>query len=135
MRTIGLILLALSLGTALLGQSPTLDQYGGRTDIKCANSTGWFHTEKLGDRWWFCTPLGNAFFMEGGYVVALGDNGFQNAVKRKYGAEEGWAEEHKKRRRSWVFNPLGIYSAIGTAPTDPMPFIITVRPGLYSMTN
>ena len=145
MRTRALILLALGFSTTLLGQSPTLDQYGGRTDIKCANSTEWFHTEKLGDRWWFCTPLGNAFFMEGVYVVAPSDNGFQNAVKRKYGdANAAWAEETKKRLQSWGFNTLGIYSSISTLPIDPdtsyghptkMPFVTTVRPALYSMTN
>lgn len=42
-----------------------LDQYGGRTDVACAQATGWFHTEKIGNRWWFCNPLGHGYFFHG----------------------------------------------------------------------
>lgn len=41
---------------------PTLDQYGGRTDIACASGAkGYFYTQKVGTHWYFCDPLGNAF--------------------------------------------------------------------------
>src|SRR5690349_23571002 len=42
-----------------------MDQYGGRLDIACGQSTGWFHAEKLNNRWWLCTPNGHGFFFQG----------------------------------------------------------------------
>ncbi|MCL4693277.1 MAG: hypothetical protein KJ060_12305 [Candidatus Hydrogenedentes bacterium] len=38
------------------------DAYGGWTGIQ-GERTGFFHVEKIGDRWWFITPEGNVFFM------------------------------------------------------------------------
>ncbi len=40
---------------------PTLDVYGGRTDIACSTAKGYFYTQKIGAHWYFCDPLGNAF--------------------------------------------------------------------------
>lgn len=37
----------------------TLDQYGGRTDWPCANTTGHFAMTKIGSRWVFCDALGH----------------------------------------------------------------------------
>ncbi|MGC1834346.1 MAG: hypothetical protein WA714_14910, partial [Candidatus Acidiferrales bacterium] len=109
--------------------------------------------EKLGSRWWFCTPMGNAFFMQGVYAVASGvDAGYLNAVKRKYGDTSAWSEETNKRLKSWGFNTLGLYAQVSTRPSfvDPsyptdsngsrsqpvkLPFLINIRPALYSMTN
>ncbi|HQE81367.1 MAG TPA: hypothetical protein PLM14_00120 [Candidatus Hydrogenedentes bacterium] len=39
-----------------------LDQYGGWLGLK-GERTGFFHVQKLGNRWWFITPEGNAYFM------------------------------------------------------------------------
>src|SRR4029077_20309233 len=50
--------------TVSTASSSSLDQYGGRTDIKCTSSAGGFHTEKVNGRWWLCTPPGNAFFFQ-----------------------------------------------------------------------
>ena len=41
-----------------------LDSYGGFTDIR-GEKTGFFHTEKIDDRWWLVMPEGNAFFLGG----------------------------------------------------------------------
>ncbi|HKV28338.1 MAG TPA: hypothetical protein VJN90_08735, partial [Candidatus Acidoferrales bacterium] len=54
-------ILALLIATQPAQSLPTLDLYGGRTDIACANSTGHFILEKVGARWWFCTPLGHVY--------------------------------------------------------------------------
>ncbi len=45
--------------------STTLDRYGGRTDLPAMKATGWFRTQKQGDRWWLVTPEGHAFFSLG----------------------------------------------------------------------
>lgn len=39
---------------------PPLDQYGGRSDIPCVNSTGVYITVKIGGHQWFCDPAGHA---------------------------------------------------------------------------
>src|SRR6185503_2810739 len=47
-----------------------LDQYGGYKDIPCtAGQKPHFYTEKINNRWWLCTPAGNAFFIKGIYHV------------------------------------------------------------------
>lgn len=131
-----------------------LDQYGGREDIKCASATGFFHVEKIQNQWWFCTPLGNAFFMQGIYVVSpSGDTGYISAVTAKYGdSGPNWSIYTNERIQSWGFNTLGIYAAASTLPTAidsqfpldaqglhsqpvKMPFLGVVRPALYSMKN
>ena len=78
-----------------------LDQYGGRTDIPCAQATGWFHTEEINSRWWLCTPLGNAFFLQG--VGA-----WTPAVGAKYGnsAAAGTIASINEFQ-SWGFNAVG----------------------------
>lgn len=63
-----LIAAATSGGSGSTGGTPpagSFDQYGGRTDIACSQATGWFHTEKINNRWWLCTPAGNAYFFQG----------------------------------------------------------------------
>jgi hypothetical protein len=42
-------------------QSAELDTYGGFTDVK-GEKTGFFHTQKIDDRWWLVTPEANGFF-------------------------------------------------------------------------
>ena len=53
--------------------SKNLDQYGGRTDLPVLQRTGWFHTQKQGDRWWLVTPEGHAFFSLGVNAVNMTD--------------------------------------------------------------
>jgi len=62
-------------GTAKAGAvSKDMDRYGGRLDVHGLQQSGWFHTQKLGDRWWLVTPDGHAFFSLGvNAVVADGD--------------------------------------------------------------
>jgi len=131
----------------------TLDQYGGREDINCANATGWFHTEKIGSRWWLCTPAGNAFFMQGvEQVVPSVDNTYKTKIFAKYGDEQNWSIETNQRLLSWGFNTLATGAYFGSLPigidskfpldsnglnSQPvkMPFTLSVRPAFYSMTN
>ena len=52
-------LLLLIAGTS--AHAEDLDGYGGFTDIK-GEKTGFFHTQKIDDRWWLVTPDGHGFF-------------------------------------------------------------------------
>ncbi|MGH9710688.1 MAG: hypothetical protein ACRD37_09080, partial [Candidatus Acidiferrales bacterium] len=156
MKVKSLIVLNL-FGFLLWAASPcsaqTLDKYGGLRSLKCAKSTGYFHTEKIGNRWWFCTPSGNAFFMQGVDVVdQIGGSGYPAVINAKYGSIQTWAKEANQRLLSWGFNSLGTYANAYTLPyvidssypldagglhSQPvkLPFIGLVRPGLYSMQN
>jgi hypothetical protein len=140
-----------TLSMSTLGGS--LDQYGGREDINCANATGYFHVEKLGNRWWYCTPLGNAFFEEGVYVVDYqASASYQTKIISKYGSETAWVVPTLNRIKGWGFNSLANYATVHAVPTatdsswpldsngihsNPVkvPFILEIRPALYSMRN
>ncbi|TCV91593.1 hypothetical protein EC912_11023 [Luteibacter rhizovicinus] len=50
-----------------------LDIYGGRKDLAGLQRTGWFHTQKLGARWYLVTPEGHAFFSLGVNAVNATD--------------------------------------------------------------
>jgi len=52
---------------------PGLDRFGGRLDRPALKVTGFFHTQKQGDRWWLVTPEGHAFFSLGVNAVNLTD--------------------------------------------------------------
>jgi hypothetical protein len=92
-----------------------LDQYGGWTGLQ-GKRTGFFHVEKLGDRWWFVTPDGNVYFM----------------------LEMGWAdkEEDAPRLKSWGFNAseggTGMPYAVNVNffRLDTRPYPVTRLPGL-----
>jgi hypothetical protein len=136
----------------------SFDIYGGLNNIPCT-VTGWFHTQKIGNQWWFCTPAGHVFFLQGIYVVVpdtskdTSGHSYDASIKVKYG-DDGplWAQAINRRILSWGFNSQGVYNNVyalptGTNPAFPvdslglhsqpykMPFIALVRPAYYSMTN
>ena len=134
---------------AITSVSAALDQYGGRTDITCT-ATGWFHTQKIGKRWWLCDPLGNVFWSN-----TLDDVSYplDANIVTKYGSYYPvWVEETDLRVEEWKFNTLGLNSYFGLYPwaidssfpldshglhSQPvkLPFIMDIRPGYYSMLN
>jgi hypothetical protein len=127
--------LLLSLFAALPTHAQT-DAYGGLTSVKCANTTGWFHVEKLGNQWWFCDPLGNGYSLRGVYAVTY----LNQAIVTKYGTLTDWATQTVDRLQSWGFNGLGAYTTDHILPTSSfvtakMPFIEQLNGGLYAMEN
>jgi hypothetical protein len=65
-------------GTTLVGEdtitieiaAPSLDMYGGRNDVACAGGIKpHFYREKIGRRWWLCTPHGHGFISISAYAV------------------------------------------------------------------
>lgn len=91
-----------------------LDTYGGWTKLK-GKATGFFHVEYLGNRWWFITPEGNAYFM----------------------LELGWADrpEQAPRLKSWGFNAAEERSGmpytilLGMFRQEAKPFPVAQQPG------
>jgi hypothetical protein len=91
-----------------------LDQYGGWIGLK-GQRTGFFHVENLGNRWWFITPEGNAYYM----------------------VQMGWAgKEAVPRLKSWGFNAAerrtGMPHAVNVNffRMDTRPYPVAPLPGL-----
>jgi len=91
-----------------------LDPYGGLAAAACAGGPkNLFYTEKINSRWWFCTPSGHRFWMEGIYDIVtdnvndwLGTNS-DAIVLAKYGNRTTWATQTLKRMQNWDFNTVG----------------------------
>ncbi|HZT43574.1 MAG TPA: hypothetical protein VFA07_15525 [Chthonomonadaceae bacterium] len=96
---------------------PTYDRYGGWTGIH-GTKTGFFHAEKVGEKWWLIDPDGNGFFSKGVCHVsfagdncpALGYSPYERAVTAKYGDREGWASATVHRMKGWGLNTAGAWS-------------------------
>lgn len=84
-----------------------LDPYGGWADGPTVRATGWFRTEKLGDRWWLVTPEGKLFFSIGVDCVRVGEHTFIDG-------RDGWFE--------WLPEPGSVFEKL-----------IHVQGGVHSM--
>jgi hypothetical protein len=113
-----------------------VDRYGGRLDISCTTNAGKWHTEKINNRWWICTPAGHAFFKQGVYITGIAPNLDVNA---KYGSITNLANAQLTRLKSWGFNTIdidgyeGMWPTASPAPSTLMPFISNATPGLDAM--
>lgn len=93
------------------------DIYGGWTKLK-GKKTGFFHTQKINNRWWLIDPLGNAFISKGVNHVSwwadtVKDKNFSRyyeTVKTKYNDDKDfWAKTATDRLKSWGFNTIGAW--------------------------
>jgi len=132
-----------------------VDAYGGSTQLQCAGGVAsHFYTQKIGNRWWLCTPAGNVFWMKSVYVVDADDSidqygvSYSNMAAGKYGdADLQWGPQQNRRLKSWGFNSLAEYASIYTLPTTTnsfwpnsqqpvlMPFTGLAWPSYYSLSN
>jgi len=147
-RLAGLLaLFALLAGSAAAANPPKRDRYGG-VKQKVAQGSGYFRTQKVGQRWMLVTPEGNPFWMAGVYVVDWRDGGktAADAFASRYGGDWEKFSVHAVRRvRSWGFNTLGEYSASHALPIpthcnprgnpEKMPFVRILHPAWYSAVN
>ncbi|MDH7482280.1 MAG: beta-galactosidase [Armatimonadota bacterium] len=114
-----LMILCLTIAAANAGErSP----YGGWTALK-GKATGFFHVEKIGDKWWCIDPSGAAFYAIGtdhcNYNVhwceALGYAPYAQNVRKKYNNDESaWAKSATDRLKQWNFNALGANNSPST---------------------
>ncbi len=129
--------------------------YGGSTQLPCpAGPSTFFTTQKIGNRWWLCTPAGNVFWMRSVYVVDADDTTDFNGVNykslaiAKYGdGDLTWGPQQNRRLQGWGFNSLAEYASLYTQATTtnsswpggkqpvPMPFSVLAWPGYYSLIN
>ena len=113
---------------------PETDIYGGwMTDRQ--EATGFFRTQKIGDRWWLIDPDGYPYICKGVAVFSMGGSDRQKeALKEKFGTPEKWAEDQQEMLRSYGFNGLGAWSAVDFVKESehPMPYTVIVSPmGMY----
>ncbi len=93
--------------------SPGLDQYGGLLSAPSpSGGTGYWRTEKFGNRWLFVTPAGNGFFSVGIFHVVPTSNAIA-----KYGDQDiTWGPQQVRRVRSWGFNTILDHSVLWVYP-------------------
>ena len=87
------------------------DLYGGCKTIR-GNATGFFHTERIEDRWWFVTPEGHGFLSIGLNHIdagALKQPDTVDLYRTRYrGSDEVWVKEGVvEDLRKWGFNSIG----------------------------
>ncbi len=137
---------------------PPVDQYGGSPRLRCVNKTGHFILAKLGNRWWFCDPAGNAFIaMSVGNIETNGNSAKDcNGVNTypiyiaKYGdATFNWGWQTLKRMTTWGFNSIGQDSGPYVQPGEAcpkcdwpnrrqpihLPYLIEPKPAEYASIN
>ncbi|MBI5381099.1 MAG: alpha/beta hydrolase [Opitutae bacterium] len=84
--------------------------YGGML-ARTSRATGFFRTEKIGDRWWLVDPAGSLFVNKAVVsVTQLRTAGAQAALRQKYGNETQWAAQTNALLREHGFNGLGAWS-------------------------
>ncbi len=109
----------------------TGDIYGGRLDVSCT-ATGYFHTQKVGNRWWICTPLGHGMFMQSLFVIPL-------VYGSKYSSIAESRVASLTRMLHWNFNAVGQDSDPGLLATDSVavkvPFVYTALPTRAAIYN
>jgi hypothetical protein len=104
-------------GRGLAQQTPPVDRFGGRTDLRLAEPGKFFRTHSDGQRWWLVTPEGNAFLAPGVcHVTSAGEyspksktNPYRETITTKYGSTDRWAETTGKRLREWGFTTLAAW--------------------------
>ena len=138
-----LVILAFSgcSGSTGSGSLPPLqfDQYGGLSTMTGNNTTGFFRTQLINNRWLFVDPDNHPFFslgadhvtFSGDYTPALGYAPFTNNLLSLFPspfsqyAQQQWALEVIGRYRELGFNTLGAWSDDGlTTFRDTIPYTV-----------
>jgi Secretion system C-terminal sorting domain len=104
--------------------------FPAQTNITGAK-TGFFHTQKINNKWWLVDPNGYAFYMNcmlGGVGHRWGENKYTYTtnMEAKYGTQEKLWDAQVARLKSWDFNSWGIW---GVEPlAAPMPTVRQLEP-------
>ena len=109
---------------------PATDIYGGWKTAEY-EATGFFRTQKDGDRWWIVDPEGHPYIFKGVAVFSVGHSDRQqSALKEQYGDMNKWADSEMEHLRSLGFNGLGAWSAVEAVRQSgkPMPYTVIVSP-------
>jgi hypothetical protein len=118
-----LVVVSLVTGRLTKAKAADLDVYGGTPGLQCRKGkAAHFYTEKGGNRWWLCDPLGNGFFLKGVYDVSPNVNNAQDSfIQSKYAGPlsnwmANWALEQARRLQLWGFNTMAEYGQAELLP-------------------
>lgn len=105
-------------------------EYGGLLGTS-APATGFFHTRRVGERWWLVDPDGHLFIHVG--VVALrpgGSEAQKAALRSRFGTEAEWMEREVELLRDHGFNGVGNWSSdsLMRAVPRPLPYTVNINP-------
>ena len=114
-----------------LSKSELVTRYGGWPAGK-SKSTGFYHVEKIGNRWWCIDPEGYFYFNIALNSINMGGSERnKQALKDKFGTPEKWISETIKLLQSNGFNCAGSwsdYKAITEAnKSNKKPFAYTIN--------
>ncbi|HEC41469.1 MAG TPA: agarase [Bacteroides sp.] len=109
-----------------------LNKYGGCREMKSA-ATGYFHVEKIGDRWWAIDPDGCRFIHMAVNSINTGRSERNKAAfTEKFGSKGKWINETNKMLHGWGFNGAGSWSdsqsiiSSGRQSANPLAYTINI---------
>ncbi len=101
-----------------------------QTNIR-GDATGFFHTQKINNKWWMIDPAGYGFYMVSmlggvGHRWGQGAVTYTTNVEAKYGTQEKFWDAQVSRLKSWGYNTWGYW---GVEPlAAPMPTVRQLEP-------
>ncbi len=102
------------------------DQYGGLMDESLKQeATGFFYTEKIGDRWWLIDPLGYPCYIKGMSCIDYayqGSKAQEAAMLEKYGSASKWAEQTADHLKNDLYFNIEANSSIHRSTSGNAPF-------------
>jgi len=108
----------------LTADNPPLDEYGGVVGTP-EKATGFFRTQKMGNRWWLIDPLGHRFIHLGVCSVSVGKSSIdREAVQKHFTDEEQWARQTNKLQE-YGFNGTGAWTATDLLRSGALPPVYT----------
>ena len=117
--------------TRTLAQLPELPldasgaRYGGIAETKYA-ATGFFHTRKIGNRWWLVDPEGHLFIHKGvTSVKMLKSDEAKSSLREKFGTKKKWASSTSELLIEHGFNGLGPWCDKNNFPSPEAPLVYT----------
>ena len=106
-------------------KEPSYSRYGGRLDTRI-ESTGFFYTKKIENRWWIIDPDGYLFIHKAIVTLKPGTSSNQNSmIVHKFGDTMKWLDSTSRLLSSTGFNGTGNWSDADLIKESPIPLVYT----------
>nr|WP_294897917.1 hypothetical protein [uncultured Pedobacter sp.] len=119
-------------------KEPDLNSFGS-WKVNQQQSTGFFRTQKIKDRWWIIDPEGYPYINKGVAVFRpFSSDNQEKMMQKKYGSEEQWYQQESAFLRSQGFNGFGAWSDVDLIRASKKPMVYTVivnTMGSYNASN
>jgi len=112
-------------------KSPKVSKYGGWLEHR-TNSTGFFHTKKIGNRWWCVDPEGYLYINVALNSINMGKSERnEQAIKELFGTSDNWIQQTISQLQEHGFTCAGSWSdtkaIIEANKTDNRTFAYTIN--------